>query len=396
MHITSLPEGELGADAFRFVDWLVAAGQSWWQMLPLGPPDRYRSPYKSRSAFAAWPGLLSGAARRSPVSAAEVLDFRERNAFWIDDWERFAGREAVEDQVRFEREWTCSPRLRAERGVRLIGDIAIYVAPRGAPTSRPPELFQDAAVAGTHPTRTPPAGSCGATPSTTGRRSPAGLSVVVGAPARGRLDVRHRPDRPLPRIRRLLGCPGGRRARSLGSLGRGPGRAVFDAMTGPWTSPRRCRWSPRIWGSSRRPSSACATSSGSRHAGAPVRLRAQAIPMAPTGSRTTSSGGRLHGTHDQDTAAGVVRVAGPSPGAVSTPRSRAWRARAMVVADPAALDSPARVAMIQAQDVLGLGSEARMNLRAAARELAVADGAGCADKGGSGAPAQRRNRRSDR
>ena len=26
-------------------------------MLPLGPPDRYGSPYKARSAFAAWPGL---------------------------------------------------------------------------------------------------------------------------------------------------------------------------------------------------------------------------------------------------------------------------------------------------------------------------------------------------
>ena len=58
LHITSLPGGRLGPEAYRFVDWLAAAGQSWWQVLPLGPPDRYRSPYKSRSAFAAWPGLL--------------------------------------------------------------------------------------------------------------------------------------------------------------------------------------------------------------------------------------------------------------------------------------------------------------------------------------------------
>ena len=50
-----------GAEAFAFVDWLAAAGQSWWQMLPLGPPDRHGSPYKSRSAFAA----SRGAARRS-------------------------------------------------------------------------------------------------------------------------------------------------------------------------------------------------------------------------------------------------------------------------------------------------------------------------------------------
>jgi 4-alpha-glucanotransferase len=68
LHITSLPGGRLGPEAFRFVDWLAAAGQSWWQMLPLEPPDRHHSPYKSRSAFAAWPGLLGD--RRAPVSAS--------------------------------------------------------------------------------------------------------------------------------------------------------------------------------------------------------------------------------------------------------------------------------------------------------------------------------------
>ena len=53
MHLTSLPGGRVGPEAYRFADWLAAAGQSWWQVLPLGPPDRYRSPYKSKSAFAA-------------------------------------------------------------------------------------------------------------------------------------------------------------------------------------------------------------------------------------------------------------------------------------------------------------------------------------------------------
>src|ERR1700722_6664218 len=104
LHLTSLPGGGLGAEAFRFVDWLAAAGQSWWQLLPLGPPDRYRSPYKAHSAFAAWPGLLAN--RRAPVSAAELVEFRERESFWIGDWERYAGRGAVADQVRFDREWS--------------------------------------------------------------------------------------------------------------------------------------------------------------------------------------------------------------------------------------------------------------------------------------------------
>ena len=51
LHPTSLPGGRLGDDAYRFVDWLAAAGQSWWQMLPLGPPDGSDSPYRSHSAF---------------------------------------------------------------------------------------------------------------------------------------------------------------------------------------------------------------------------------------------------------------------------------------------------------------------------------------------------------
>src|SRR5881227_3894961 len=61
LHPTSLPGGRLGPEAYRFVDWLASAGQAWWQMLPLGPPDRYGSPYKSPSAFAAWPALLEAA-----------------------------------------------------------------------------------------------------------------------------------------------------------------------------------------------------------------------------------------------------------------------------------------------------------------------------------------------
>src|SRR6516164_510720 len=69
LHPTSLPSGKLDRDAYRFVDWLEAAGQSWWQMLPLGPPDESGSPYRSPSAFAASPALL--AQPRAPVTAAE-------------------------------------------------------------------------------------------------------------------------------------------------------------------------------------------------------------------------------------------------------------------------------------------------------------------------------------
>jgi 4-alpha-glucanotransferase len=152
LHITSLPGGGLGREAYRFVDWLVAAGQSWWQVLPVSPPDRFRSPYKSASAFAGWRGLLS--APRARVSAAEVLDFRDREAYWIEDWARVASgsrSELIADQVRFDREWCALRAYAAARGVRMMGDVAIYVAPGSVDHRARPELFVDELVAGAPP-----------------------------------------------------------------------------------------------------------------------------------------------------------------------------------------------------------------------------------------------------
>ncbi|MBO9309768.1 MAG: 4-alpha-glucanotransferase, partial [Chloroflexi bacterium] len=63
LHPTSLPArygiGDLGAFAYRFVDYLVAAEQSLWQVLPLGPTIIYDSPYQTLSAFAGNPNLIS-------------------------------------------------------------------------------------------------------------------------------------------------------------------------------------------------------------------------------------------------------------------------------------------------------------------------------------------------
>lgn len=56
LHPTSLPgprgSGDLGTASFHFVDWLVAAGQTLWQILPLGGVGPGNSPYMSPSAFA--------------------------------------------------------------------------------------------------------------------------------------------------------------------------------------------------------------------------------------------------------------------------------------------------------------------------------------------------------
>jgi 4-alpha-glucanotransferase len=56
LHVTSLPSpygiGDVGPAALSWIDRLVQAGQSWWQMLPLGPTGYGDSPYQSLSSFA--------------------------------------------------------------------------------------------------------------------------------------------------------------------------------------------------------------------------------------------------------------------------------------------------------------------------------------------------------
>lgn len=63
LHPTSLPSrfgiGDLGPEAYKFVDFLVEAGQSLWQVLPLGPTGYGNSPYASYSAFAGNTLLIS-------------------------------------------------------------------------------------------------------------------------------------------------------------------------------------------------------------------------------------------------------------------------------------------------------------------------------------------------
>jgi len=127
LHPTSLPSGTLGADAYAFVDWLAAAGQRWWQVLPLGPGDETGSPYASASAFAGNPGLLADP--EAPVDEAEAAAFRERNAYWIDDWERHehGGEHAAHERRR----------ARDERAQRPAHVAAILGAHSASCSSRP-------------------------------------------------------------------------------------------------------------------------------------------------------------------------------------------------------------------------------------------------------------------
>jgi 4-alpha-glucanotransferase len=229
LHVTSLPGGRLGPDAYEFVDWLDAAGQSWWQVLPLSPPDAFGSPYTSSSAFATWRGLL--ARPDAPVTRDELRRFRRRHAYWVEDWERYAGPGATADQVRFEREWGALRRYAAERGVRVIGDIPIYVAEDSADAHAHPELFADDLVAGAAPDVSHPEGQLWGQPVYDWRAMRRQGYRWWIERFRRSLELTH-----VARVDHFRGfvaywaIPAGETDPRKGRWHRGPGRALFDAV----------------------------------------------------------------------------------------------------------------------------------------------------------------------
>jgi 4-alpha-glucanotransferase len=226
LHPTSLPGrygiGELGAEARCFADFLQAAGQRIWQVLPLHPTGFGDSPYQSFSAFAGNPlligldelrerGYLSAAdVENAPeftvhqVDFARVIPFRmgllrkaaERflaapndgdremfdnfcgaNAHWLDDFTLFMAAKEAHGmrswtewepalthrepsalqswrgrlhrdldiqrfwQFEFDRQWRGLKSYCHERGIRVMGDLPIYVAHDSADVWSNPELF---------------------------------------------------------------------------------------------------------------------------------------------------------------------------------------------------------------------------------------------------------------
>ncbi len=156
LHVTSLPSGRLDEEAYRFVDWLVAAGQSWWQLLPLHPPDALGSPYASRSAFAGHEGLLAPVG--SPLRDEGASGKDAPSARWVDEWVAFAGDDERRAQTRFQREWLALKQYANGRGIRLIGDIPLYVAGDSCDVVTHPELFDHSVVAGAAPSVNHPEG----------------------------------------------------------------------------------------------------------------------------------------------------------------------------------------------------------------------------------------------
>ena len=94
LHITSLPScygaGDFGPWAYEFAEFLEAAGQSCWQILPITPTDPVHgnSPYHSSSAFALNPLFLS----------PRILEEWE----WIKPWRRPGGEGTVPDKAQYE------------------------------------------------------------------------------------------------------------------------------------------------------------------------------------------------------------------------------------------------------------------------------------------------------
>jgi 4-alpha-glucanotransferase len=202
LHPTSLPGpygiGDLGPAAYRFADWLAAEGMRIWQVLPLGPVGYGESPYQLFSAFAGNPMLISleelGVDVEAPEFEAGQVEFErvvpwktealrrawngrrvEAGPEWLGtfahfmalkvanggvawtDWDPKVQADAEEIefqkflQVEFTRQWCRLKGYCAERGIRMMGDIPIYVAKDSADVWAQPELFRFDVVAGVPP-----------------------------------------------------------------------------------------------------------------------------------------------------------------------------------------------------------------------------------------------------
>jgi 4-alpha-glucanotransferase len=174
LHVTSLPTGNLDS-AMNFIDRLAEARQKYWQVLPLNQTGYGGSPYGCLSAFAGNVDLLNESERSDAAFeefrnnadqplADEFHRFCKENWFWLDDYALFHVLRAANDfkawndwdeplrkremgtlkkvlkeqddaifkekfrQFAFFRRWQEVRTYANNKGVRIIGDIPIYVA----------------------------------------------------------------------------------------------------------------------------------------------------------------------------------------------------------------------------------------------------------------------------
>lgn len=169
--------GAFGDPARRFIDWLADAGFSVWQLLPLVPVDGSGSPYWARADRAGNPALLDPQAP-DPGTDADFDAWREESAPWLEDYLLFEAiseeqggipwwrwppqlrdrtlhalataaprlepvmRARARQQWRFDMQWRALREHAAARGVRIFGDLPIYVAPDSVATWANRRQFQ--------------------------------------------------------------------------------------------------------------------------------------------------------------------------------------------------------------------------------------------------------------
>lgn len=222
--IFSLPSkygiGCISKEAYEFIDFLKASGQTHWQILPIGQTSYGDSPYQSFSTFACNPyfidldefiqegiiskrdceaydwgnheeyidyktlyknrfALLKTVYKRSSISKDKnFLKYQEKNSAWLQDYALFMAlkdacggcswqqwdkplksrdpvtlenykKELIYEiefymflQFKFAKQWSKLKKYANKNGIKIIGDIPIYVAEDSADTWTHPELFQ--------------------------------------------------------------------------------------------------------------------------------------------------------------------------------------------------------------------------------------------------------------
>jgi 4-alpha-glucanotransferase len=176
LHLGSL-EAALGRGGRAFIDWLAEAGFSVWQILPLGPTGADGSPYWVRSDFAGNAAFLD-AAEMPEVRPADYAAFLDETRDWLTDYALFealstahggapwwtwpaqlrerspaalarASQELAgqlnrirHEQFAFFTQWRRLRDHARSRGVRLLGDLPFYLAPHSAETWSHREQFQ--------------------------------------------------------------------------------------------------------------------------------------------------------------------------------------------------------------------------------------------------------------
>lgn len=171
-HLSALPAGGMLEQGKRFVDFLQKSGMKLWQILPLNPTGLGNSPYLSPAVFAGNPDFVDP---ETPVDPAGFDAFCAENRYWLDDYalytalkEKFDGapwQEWPEDardrtdlgkyrralarrvkavktqQYQFFAQWDALRAYARERGIAIVGDLPIYVAPDSADTWAHREMF---------------------------------------------------------------------------------------------------------------------------------------------------------------------------------------------------------------------------------------------------------------